>query len=298
MGWGGWWEWAAAGRLSDDRTERKTTSSALPGRPHLTSHSFQAKADVRGRGGGAPQLLQPARVPSIRGKCLLSPRGAPSWTTGEGRRQPASPRLGFFDPELFPKHPFSFPRKALNPRPRSRRGTGRPKASPGSPAALTPGSRSSHPARASSQRASGWRPQWLPIVLVFRVQLPSVSRVSAALSGRTFIPQTLSVEHRHGLPRATCPSSIPQGSRGHAASCAQTQELPGGAAAKGRFPFATEKDGSLKTGADPLRCFSENVTCLLRRKNRSLGKAMQVTDSLFDQVRTFLTEDQLLLSPA
>ena len=109
-----------------------------------------------------------------------------------------------------------------------------------------------------------------PITLVFRVWLPSVSSVSTALSRHTFIPQTLSVERHHGLPQAACPSSIPQGSRGHASSCAQTQELPGGAGAKGSFPFATEKDGSLKTGANSLRCLSENVTCLLRRENRGL----------------------------
>lgn len=43
------------GRLSDDRTERKSPSSALLGCPHPLSHIFGAKADVQGAlGKGRP----------------------------------------------------------------------------------------------------------------------------------------------------------------------------------------------------------------------------------------------------
>lgn len=74
-------------------------------------------------------------------------------------------------------------------------------------------------------------------------------------------------------------------------------KLPGGVEAKVSFPFVIEKRGSLKMGANSVSLSYEKVMCFLRSENRPLEEAMQVTHSLFDQIRAFLGQD-LLLSPS
>ena len=74
-------------------------------------------------------------------------------------------------------------------------------------------------------------------------------------------------------------------------------KLPGGVEAKVSFPFVIEKRGSLKMGANSVSLSYKKVMCFLRSENRPLEEAMQVTHSLFDQIRAFLGQD-LLLSPS